>query len=246
MSIRPYRRAVSAYISCTLLASLTSAAKKNASRHSDAVFSPASRPTSATQTRAPSAEKSSAASRPIPPAAPVMTATFRRDVPSASFEEPLAFVVRDDLVEQRLLGARVVQVMVDHVVAERLARHRPALQQPDGLAQGAREALDVGLVGVAFELRRKFELLLHAMQPGREQCREAQVRVGVSAGDARLGPQVLAVADDAKAARAVVVAPRESRRRPAPGGEALVGVDVGRQENRQLRRICDVARQVLL
>src|SRR5207253_10694182 len=104
-SIRPYRRAVSAYISCTLLASLTSAARKKASRHSDAVFSPASRPTSATQTRAPSDENNIAASRPMPPAAPVMTATLpsRRPTRSAPLEEAFALVVRHDLVEQRLL-----------------------------------------------------------------------------------------------------------------------------------------------
>src|SRR5881409_3455087 len=110
----PYRLCVSAYMASTLLGSLTSAAKKNASRHSDAVFSPASQPTSATHTRAPSEEKSSAASRPMPPAAPVMTATLpsSRPTPSAALEEALALVVRHDLVEQRLLGARVVQVVV--------------------------------------------------------------------------------------------------------------------------------------
>src|SRR5436309_3327458 len=61
---------------CTLFASDTSAWKKNASLHSPAVVSPASLPTSAMQTLAPSAENSMAASRPMPPAAPVMTATL--------------------------------------------------------------------------------------------------------------------------------------------------------------------------
>src|SRR5437588_4721299 len=61
---------------CTLFGSDTSAWKKNASLHSAAVFSPASVPTSAMQTLAPSDENSMAASRPMPPAAPVMTATL--------------------------------------------------------------------------------------------------------------------------------------------------------------------------
>src|SRR2546428_3569152 len=65
----------------TLLGSVTSALKKKASLHSAAVFSPASTPTSATHTRAPSSAKRSAASRPIPPAAPVITATLPSSLP---------------------------------------------------------------------------------------------------------------------------------------------------------------------
>ena len=60
----------------TLSGSATSTGWKKASRASEAVCSPASRLMSATQTLAPSAEKSSAASRPMPPPAPVMTTTF--------------------------------------------------------------------------------------------------------------------------------------------------------------------------
>src|SRR5215210_6648250 len=63
-------------MACTLSGSATSTFWKKASRHSAAVASPFSGSTSATQTRAPSAEKRIAASRPMPPAAPVMTATF--------------------------------------------------------------------------------------------------------------------------------------------------------------------------
>src|SRR6266851_4709657 len=144
--MRPYRFSVSAYIACTLFGSLTSAPKKNASRHSAAVFSPASRPTSATQTRAPSAENRIAASRPMPPAAPVMTATFLSSLPT--LEEPLPLIRRDDLVEQRLLGAGVVQVVVDHVLAERGARHLAFLQRRDRVPQRVRESLEVRLVGV--------------------------------------------------------------------------------------------------
>jgi len=80
--MRPYRFFVSAYIACTLFGSLTSALKKNASRHSEAAFSPASAPTSATQTCAPSLENRIAASRPMPPAAPVITATLPSSLPA--------------------------------------------------------------------------------------------------------------------------------------------------------------------
>src|SRR5258707_5861575 len=89
MSTRPYLKAVASYIACTLLGSLTSALKKNASLHSDAVFSPASCPTSATHTFAPSDEKRIAASRPMPPAAPVITATFPSNLPIGRNEDVL-------------------------------------------------------------------------------------------------------------------------------------------------------------
>src|SRR5436309_10016330 len=218
--MRPYLFSVSAYISCTFFASLTSAAKKNAARQSDAVFSPASRPTSATHTRAPSDEKRSAASRPMPPPAPVMTATFPSSLPT--LEQPLPLIAGNYLVEQGLLGARVVQVVVDDVVAERLAGHPALLEARDGVTQCVGETLHVRLVGVALELGREGQLLLDAAEARRQEGGETEVRVHVRARDPRLGAQVLAVADDAEAARPVVVAPRERRRRPRTGGVALV------------------------
>src|SRR6202795_1370854 len=84
------------------------------------------------------------------------------------------------------------------------------------------------------------------MQARRQQRREREVRVGVGARNARLGPQVLAVADNAETARAVVVAPRQRGRRPASGGVPLVRVDGGREKNRELRGMRDVAREVVL
>src|SRR5437879_12954998 len=87
--MRPYRLSASAYIACTLFGSLTSALKKNASLHSAAVFSPASTPMSTTQTFAPSDEKRIAASRPMPPAAPVITATFPSNLPIGRHEDVL-------------------------------------------------------------------------------------------------------------------------------------------------------------
>src|SRR3990170_843129 len=52
--------------------------------HSEAVSSAISWSTSATQTFAPSAVKTIAASRPIPPPAPVMTHTFPSSLPAIS------------------------------------------------------------------------------------------------------------------------------------------------------------------
>src|SRR5207244_11262194 len=108
------------------------------------------------------------------------------------------------------------------------------------------EALHVRLVRIALELWRQLQLLFDAAQTGREERREAKVGVDVRARDPRLGAQVLAVTHDAKAARAVVVAPRKRGGRPAAGGVSLVRVDVGREEDPQFGRVRNVAGQVLL
>src|SRR6266699_5186373 len=164
---------------------------------------------------------------------------------SSPLEQPLALVAGDDPVELRLLGAGVVEVMVHHVVAESLARHLALLELADGVAQGMRESLHVRLVRVAFELRRHFELLFDSMQAGRQERGAREVRVDVGARAARLGTRALAVADDPEAAGAVVVSPGERRRRPRPGGVRLAGIDVGREEDRELGGVRDVAREVI-
>src|SRR5207245_2882458 len=85
------------------------------------------------------------------------------------------------------------------------------------------------------------ELVLDPVEARRQQRREREVRVRVRARDPRLGPQRGAAADDAEAARAVVVAPCEGRRRPAPRRVALVRVDRRGEEDRKLARARDLA-----
>ena len=72
------------------------------------------------------------------------------------------------------------------------------------------------------------------VQPGGDHRAQRQVGVDVGAGQPVLDPQRLAVADDPQRAGAVVAAPGDRGRREGAGGEALVGVDVGRVEQRQL------------
>src|SRR5438094_5057717 len=93
-----------------------------------------------------------------------------------TLEHPLALVVGHNGVEETLLRARVVQVVIDHLVAEQRARHRPVLEPVDRLSQRVREALDVGLVRVALECGPELELLLDSVQAGREERRERKVR----------------------------------------------------------------------
>src|SRR5258708_18729192 len=87
----------------------------------------------------------------------------------ATLEHPLPLVLRYDLVEQALLGARVVQVVVDHLVAEQRSRNGPAFQARDRLAHRRRKALDVGLIGIALERRPELEPLLDPVETRGEQ-----------------------------------------------------------------------------
>src|SRR5579864_4261288 len=79
-----------------------------------------------------------------------------RAVTSSALEEAFAFVAGDHLVEERLLGARVVQIVVDDVGTKGGASDRSVLERADRLVQGVWKALDVGFVRVAGEHRRRF------------------------------------------------------------------------------------------
>ena len=115
----------------------------------------------------------------------------------ARSKHPLALVAGDDLVEEALLGARVVQVVVDDLVAERLAGDRAEPRAPSIASRSVcGKRFGVRLVGVALERRRQLELVLDPVQPGGEHRGEREVRVDVAARDPRLRPQRRAVADD--------------------------------------------------
>src|SRR5918992_1519679 len=163
-----------------------------------------------------------------------------------TLEEPFALVAGDDTVEDCLLRSCVVQVVVDDVIAERSTRDRSRLERGYRFAERPGEPLGVRLVGVALERRRRLEALLDPVQPGRNQCGERQVRVDVTAGNPRLDAQRRPVADDAKSAGTVVVAPGERRRRPGPRREALVRVHVRRKEHCELRGTGDPPGEELL
>src|SRR6266404_6827497 len=165
---------------------------------------------------------------------------------SATFEHPLPLVARHGLVEQLLLGAGVVQVVVDDVVAEDLPRDAALLQTGDRLAQRVREPLGVGNVRVALQRRPELKAVLDPVEPGAEEGSECEVRVSVRTRDSRLRAKRRSRADDAEAARAVVVAPRERGRRPAPGGETLVRVDRRRDEHRKVCGAGDLSGEVAL
>src|SRR5258708_23090966 len=100
----------------------------------------------------------------------------------ATFEHPLPLVARDHLVEQTLLRARVVEVVIDDLVAEELPGDRPLLERRDRVAERVREAPHVGLVRVALERGPELELLLDPVQARAQQPCEHEIRVRVRAG----------------------------------------------------------------
>src|SRR4051812_27798538 len=126
---------------------------------------------------------------------------------SATLEEALPLPAGDDLVEDALLGAPVVEVVLDDIVTEASARDRARVERGDRLAQRRREALRVRLVRVPLDRRRRLEPLLDPVEAGGDQRREREVRVHVAAGNARLDPPRLAVPDHAEPAGPVVGSP---------------------------------------
>src|SRR5262249_20212324 len=129
--------------------------------------------TSATPIRAPWAAKRRAASRPIPIPAPVMKATrpasrgpspirasvmgvLRPGAPSQALEAAHQLPARHRLVESLLLEARGVEVVLDHLRPQCLARRPGPLQGGDGLAERLRHLRELRvLVGVPLVDRRR-------------------------------------------------------------------------------------------
>src|SRR6059036_3390548 len=65
--------------------------------------------------------------------------------PSPALEEALALVAGHGAIEELLLRPGVVEVVVDHLVAECASSDRARLERRDRLAQRVREARRVGL-----------------------------------------------------------------------------------------------------
>src|SRR5512140_694069 len=113
----------------------TTSASPPAARISPTVACAALAFRSTATTRAPSFAKRIALSRPIPLAAPVMRATFPFSLMSCPFEEARPLPGRDDLVELPLLGPQEMEVVLEHGVAERLARKGALLEERGRVAQ---------------------------------------------------------------------------------------------------------------
>src|SRR6267154_1040745 len=98
-------------------------------------------------------------------------------------------------------------------------------------------------VGVALQRRLELQARVDPVQARGDDRAERQIGVEIRAADAVLKAQSRAVADDAQRAGAVVVSPGDRRRREAAGGEALVGVDVWREQQRHLAQAGELSRE---
>src|SRR4029453_9717167 len=255
MCSAPNRRTPSSTIRRTSASTATSPTTARASPpalRTSSTVSPAARALrSHTTMRAPCSANRTEASRPIPMPAPVISATLLSSllvIRASPFCGPLArssrlrpnldalevaqqLPVGDGLIEGLLLEPPVLEIVLDHLRPEGVTGDPGALQLGQGLAQRLRHlGQRAVLVGVAVEHGGGFQLLLPPVQPRRDGGRESQVRVGVGTGDAVLHPEAAVLAADPEAARAVVPAPRDPRRRERARLVALVGIDGRRVE----------------
>src|SRR5262245_18175106 len=155
--------------------------------------------------------------------------------PSAALEVALALPVVDDRVVHLLLDPSGVEVVVDDLLAEDLDRRIRSLELPDRLVHAARHALHaLGDVAVALELVCELQPMLDAVQACADHRRVGEVGVHVTAREAVLDVEPVAVAHEPKARRPVVTAPDDIDRGPRQRGVALVGVDERRDEHGEL------------
>src|SRR6266508_5275954 len=221
----------------------TSAWTKRALPPADPICSTVSRPpasaTSATTTLAPSRAKRSAASRPMPLPAPVISATLSlRRIVLASLEEARLLPVRHGLVELPLLRAKEMHVVVHELLAECPTRKGTRREPVRRVSQALRNPGErFGRVGVPLEDRRRLGAARDAVQSRGESGGIGQIRVRVGARDAALDPQRGTLSHHAETRRAVVVAPGDGRGSEGRALETLVGVDGRRSEGSQLFRV---------
>src|SRR5712692_4720062 len=127
------------------------------------------------------------------------------------------------LVEGLLLEPPMLEVMLDHLVAEGLARHPRAPELVERLPERLGDLRQRRVfVGIALVDLRRLELLLDAVQPRRDGGGKGQVRIGVSTGDTVLDAEARVLAAEPEAAGPVVPAAGDSRRREGARLVALV------------------------
>src|SRR5918994_6584969 len=101
------------------------------------------------------------ASFPLPPATPLVV--------SESLEATHPLPVRDGRVVGGEFDARVVEVMVDDLVAERLSGDRRVGEQGCGVAQRRGNPRHVALVRVALEQVGQLQLVVDAVETGGDE-----------------------------------------------------------------------------
>src|SRR4029077_10012933 len=77
-------------------------------------------------------------------------------------------------------------------------------------------------VEVSFERRRRFDVMVDAVQPRGDRRRKRTIRIRIGARGAAFDAQRLAVADDSESGRPVVITPGDSGGSKRSGNVALI------------------------
>src|SRR3954451_12978375 len=163
-----------------------------------------------------------------------------------ALERTDALPVGDRSVEGGDLDPGSVGVVVDHGVTQRGSRQLALVEQSCRFVQRCRHPRRVGDVGMARVRLVERELLIDAVQPGRDHRRHCEVGVDVAAGDAVLEAEAGPLTDHAQRAGAVVQTPLDGGRREGPRLITLVGVDVRREEVAQLTQSAELPGEEVL
>src|SRR5687767_15862262 len=119
-----------------------------------------------------------------------MSATLSFSRMLRPLEIPSPFPAGHHLVELPLLGAQEVEVVLEHVFAERLFRHPAPFQLGDRLPQRAGYLRQLGGgVEVSLKNLRRLDPVADAVEPGGEGGGIEDVGIGVRSGDAALDPE---------------------------------------------------------
>src|SRR5688572_23393247 len=133
---------------------------------------------------------------------------------SDALEVAIKLPAGDRAVVDGLFATGGVQVMLHDDVAERGAGGLAGLQAGGRLTEAQGDPGEIlGLVRVAGERCWRLQLLLDAVEAGRDRGGERQVRVHVGAGDPVLQPDAARpAADKPEAERPIVAAPGDAGR----------------------------------
>src|SRR5581483_6797330 len=154
----------------------------------------------------------------------------------------LPLPVRHRKVVSILLRPEEVRVVLDHVFPEHALRELARSELFRRLAERIRHPREIARrIHVAAEMLRRLDLVFDAVEPGRERRGECQIRIHVGTRNPALDAQRRARADDTKSRRAIVVAPREPRRRPRTVDVTLVRIHRRRIEHHHVRHVPDPA-----
>src|SRR5437764_13171175 len=163
----------------------------------------------------------------LKPGAPVPHPPKSSDDLEVALELPL----RHSGLELAAFPVACAHVVIDELRAENLAHFLAARERLGRRPQGGRQGRSLRVISIARRLRRKRQLVLHAVEAGTDRRGERDVRIHCCASESILDPgRRCAPRDYPQRAGAILDAPARHGGRPGAANHPLVGVDGGRDE----------------